>query len=311
MMRITLLVVLLVSFTLPNVLGQGCSDAGFCTMGAMKPDQNFSRKINFKLRSAELVYYRGNSTLTPVIHSMTADLNFGFNARTSFQVKIPYQWVTGRLGDTEGLSDISISATRNIFRSSQFDLNLTIGGKIPTNTSNAKSANNLTLPMYYQTSLGSYDIIAGLSLLSKKWLFAIGYQQALTANENDFTWGEWVRFPDKEYLGEYDVGIGLRRGIDLMFRAERNFRYSNYSFNVGILPIYRITADQGLLRTRENGARIETTGLALSTLGGFTYHFNVSSSVKIIYGYKLIDRNTNPDGLTRDDVLTIAYQVRF
>ncbi len=28
--------------------GQGCSDAGFCTMGAMKPDQGFNKKIQLK-----------------------------------------------------------------------------------------------------------------------------------------------------------------------------------------------------------------------------------------------------------------------
>lgn len=310
-MRIFIAIIIFSALTIRIGLSQGCSDAGFCTMGAMKPDQNFSRKIDFKLRSAEIVYYRGKSTLTPVIESVSADLNFGFNAKTSFQVKIPYQRVTGRLGDTQGLSDISISMTRNIFHSSKFDINLTIGTKIPTNNSDIKAKNNLTLPMYYQTSLGSYDIIGGLSLISKEWLFAVGYQQALTSNQNDFTWGEWVRFGDREYLSEYDVGIGLRRGIDVMFRAERNFRYSNFSFNIGILPIYRITSDQGIIRTRKNGSNINVTGLALSALAGFTYHFNVSNSVKLIYGYKFIDRDTNPDGLTRDNVLTVAYQVRF
>ncbi len=46
---------------------QGCSDAGFCTMGAMKPDQDYSKKVDFKLRSLELNYYHGQSTLSPVI----------------------------------------------------------------------------------------------------------------------------------------------------------------------------------------------------------------------------------------------------
>ncbi|MBV6647389.1 MAG: hypothetical protein KI790_18165, partial [Cyclobacteriaceae bacterium] len=187
----------------------------------------------------------------------------------------------------------------------------TIGGKIPTNDSDLKAENGFTLPMYYQTSLGSYDIVAGMSVLTKNWLFAVGYQQALTSNKNDFTWGEWVRFADREYLSKYDVGIGLRRGTDVMLRAERNFRFTNYSFNFGALGIYRITKDRGIIRTRENGGVPEITGLALSVLAGFTYHLNVSNSVKFIYGYKLDDRATNPDGLTRDDVITATYQVKF
>jgi hypothetical protein len=49
-----------------NALSQGCSDAGFCTMGAMKPDQPYNKKIQLKLRSMELSFYRGTTTTTPV-----------------------------------------------------------------------------------------------------------------------------------------------------------------------------------------------------------------------------------------------------
>ncbi|MEL7147729.1 MAG: hypothetical protein AAFO69_15245 [Bacteroidota bacterium] len=217
----------------------------------------------------------------------------------------------GTLGTNEGFGDISLAVTRNLLRTDKLDLNVTLGAKIPTNGSDAKNEMGFTLPGYYQTSLGTYDVVAGVSLLTKKWLFAFGYQQALTSNKNDFTWGEWVMFSDREYLNGYDVGIGLRRGIDIMFRVERNWRFVNYSFNIGLLPIYRITPDRGIIMTRENGNNIDVTGLALSTLAGFTYHIDVTNSVKIIYGYKLTDRPTNPDGLTRDNVLTVAYQLRF
>ncbi|MEQ9006571.1 MAG: hypothetical protein RLP12_01720, partial [Ekhidna sp.] len=71
---------------------QGCSDAGFCTMGAMKPDQNYSKRIAIKLRSVELNYYKGTSLLTPIIQAMTVDFTLGINDYSSFQIKLPYQW---------------------------------------------------------------------------------------------------------------------------------------------------------------------------------------------------------------------------
>ncbi len=328
---VSIIIVSILLVGIHKVSGQGCSDAGFCTMGAMKPDQNFSRKVNFKLKSIGLSYYRGKTTNTPIVRSLTADLNFGITDKLSVQLKIPYQKVTqggliagnrldnplsdtdsnGKPNNPKGIGDISLAVTRNIKRTEKFDLNATLGVKIPTRESNDKAENGLTLPGYYQISLGTYDIVAGLSFLTEKWLFAVGYQQALTSNKNDFTWGEWVEFPDREYLNSYDVGIGLRRGIDIMLRAERNWRFLNYSFNVGVLPIYRITPDQGIIFAREDGARVKVTGLALSTLAGFTYHLNVNSSVKAIYGLKLTDRLTNPDGLTRDNVFTVAYQLKF
>lgn len=90
--------ILLSSFDL--VFSQGCSDAGFCTMGAMKPDQSYNKKIQFKLRSMEMSFYRGTTTLTPIVYVATADLNFSLNRKYTLQVKLPFQFVEGRLGKT-------------------------------------------------------------------------------------------------------------------------------------------------------------------------------------------------------------------
>ncbi|HEY8934158.1 MAG TPA: hypothetical protein VIM65_03025, partial [Cyclobacteriaceae bacterium] len=55
----TSLTLLILVIALLKAQSQGCSDAGFCTMGAMKPDQPFNKKIEFKLRSMEVSFYRG------------------------------------------------------------------------------------------------------------------------------------------------------------------------------------------------------------------------------------------------------------
>src|SRR5688572_188068 len=124
--------VLLVLLSIQNCLGQGCSDAGFCTMGAMKPDQPFNRKLALRLRSIEMSFYRGTTPLTPIVYVATADFNFSLNAKTSLQFKLPYQAVQGRLANTGGLGDISLCITRTLYKSETFDINLSIGGKIPT-----------------------------------------------------------------------------------------------------------------------------------------------------------------------------------
>src|SRR5688500_5998907 len=129
---------------------QGCSDAGFCTMGAMKPDQPFNKKLSLRLRSIEVSFYRGTTPLTPIIYVATADFNFYINSKTSFQIKLPYQAVQGRLAKTSGLGDISLCITRSILKRENFDVNFSIGGKIPSNTS-SKDIDNRPLPMYYQT----------------------------------------------------------------------------------------------------------------------------------------------------------------
>ncbi|WP_420575693.1 hypothetical protein [Ekhidna sp.] len=297
---------------------QGCSDAGFCTMGAMKPDQNYSKRIAIKLRSVELNYYKGTSLLTPVIHAMTVDFTLGINDYSSFQIKLPYQWIKGNLGDNAGLGDISLSYTRLLKATDDWNINGTLGAKIPTNDANATVNNENTggmdspIHMYYQTSLGSYDAIAGISAISNNWLFATGIQIALTENNNQFAWSGFPNYPDQEYLEKYNRGPELKRGIDVMLRVERNWRFTNFNFSLGALPIWRITKDESIIPGTNERAKLDgTTGMALSVLASFGYHFDVNNSIKIIQGIKITDRDFNPDGLTRNDVLSISYVYKF
>ena len=305
-----------------SAFSQGCSDAGFCTMGAMKPDQAYSKKINFKLRSIEFSQYRGTTTLSPIIYVANMDVSVGISDRLGFQVKLPYQWTTGNFGSSSGIGDISLSVTRFFGKVGSFDLNATIGAKIPTNGSDLASngerwpgSEGLVLPMYQQVSLGSFDIIFGASLINEKWLFAVGYQDALTANNNTFKWSDWTPvYPSESYVQQYDRATKLKRGTDIMFRIERNFRFARYNFNIGLLPIYRITKDQIVDNPSGEGEYIKlenTTGLASSILMGAGYNFNINNSIKLTYGQKLTQREVNPDGLTRHNVIILAYLFRF
>lgn len=309
----TFTTLLLASVLTTTTFAQGCSDAGFCTMGAMKPDQPFNKKIELRLRSMELTFYRATTTLTPVIYSATADLNFSLNAKTSFQLKVPFQMIKGRLAKTSGMGDLSLCLTRSVYKTETFDINVSLGTKIPTNSSD-KTENGAPLPMYYQTSLGTYDAIAGISLITRNWLFATGIQHPFNRNRNQFFWGDphWVAQPERAaYIHEYAPAKNLRRGTDVMFRVERNFRFSRLNFSIGALPIMRINNDE---ITAADGTRVKPAkahGMALSALATAGYSFNVRTGVRILVGHKIFNRDVNPDGLTRELINTVTYFYRF
>ena len=300
-----------------EVYSQGCSDAGFCTMGAMKPDQPFNKRVSLKLRSMDLSFYRGTTTLTPIVYVTTADFNFSLNRKNTFQLKVPYHHVEGKLGNTTSIGDISICFTRSVYTSDKFDLNVSMGGKIPTNNSDTRNGENQVLPMYYQTSLGTYDFIAGLSMINRKWLFATGIQIPLNANKNSFDWHRWVE-PDAdelEYVTHYANATSLWRGTDVMLRIERNFRLSRFNFSAGLLPIYRITSDRITnfkeVRTSQDASGNVAQGLALSWITTAGYNFNVKSGIKLLVGHKIVQRTFSPDGLTRELVSSITYSYKF
>lgn len=295
--------------------GQGCSDAGFCTMGAMKPDQPFNKKVEFKLRSMEFSFYRGTTTASPIVYAATADLNFSLSQKTFFQLKIPYQAVEGNFDKTSGLSDLSLSLTRVLKTSENYDINFTLGGKIPSSGADLKrSTDGAPLPMYYQVSLGSYDFVSGISLKNRSWLVATGIQIAFNQNDNNFTREAWQEpvYPDFNYVKKHHDSRKLKRGTDVMLRLERNFRYSQFNFSVGALPIFRITKDE--IEDPLTGSRAKqegTTGMALSAIVTAGYSFDVRSGVRLLLGQKITQRKVNPDGLTRNMVSTLSYYYRF
>jgi hypothetical protein len=279
-------------------------------MGAMKPDQPFNKKISLRLRSIEVSFYRGTTPLTPIIYVATADLNFSLNSRTSFQIKLPFQAVRGQLARTSGVGDISLCVTRTLVSNEKFDVNFSIGGKIPSNNS-SKDVDGLPLPMYYQTSLGTYDFITGISVISRKWLFATGIQHPFNKNGNQFLWEAWQGTSEEDYINRYNQSKELKRGTDIMLRVERNWRFSRLNFSLGILPIYRINNDEISLA---NGTRVKpqgAKGLALSGIFTAGYSFNVKSGIKFLAGHRIVQRDTNPDGLTREFVSTLGCYYRF
>lgn len=312
---LTLCFALFIGFSL---YGQGCSDAGFCTMGAMKPDQPFNKKALVKLKSMELSFYRGKTTTSPIIFVSTIDMSFNLvDDKTFLQVKLPYQAVNGNFGKTSGIGDISLAITRNLYSSEKFDIGLTLGGKIPVNNSDLKSKENgLQFPMYYQTSLGTYDFVTGISLVNRKWLFATGLQHPFNENKNQFTYAAWIPVyqngKEEGYVRTYWPAYHLKRGTDIMFRAERNFRYARFNISLGALSINRISKDEVTDPNTNERVKLEgTTGMAFTVIGTFGYNFSVKSGVRLLVGKKLKDRVINPDGLTRENVTTISYYYRF
>lgn len=301
-------------------LAQGCSDAGFCTMGAMRPDQSYNRRIQIRLRSIELTHYTGFTRFDDIIYNYVADVSIGINSKNTVQIKLPYVYVDGALADTHGIGDISLSLTRNIVNTERYQVNLTAGTKIPTGAVDIDNSEGQSLPMYNQTGLGTYDAVAGLSFISDKWLLATGVQKPFGEIESRFVWMDWLGDPLEEKALEYTQARSLRRGTDLMLRVERNFRFTNYNFSTGLLPIYRLENDIiSVPDVDENGNIFDyhdkvvegSMGLALTWLGSVGYQFNTRLGIKVIQGIRLIQRHKNPDGLSRKMVNNVSLVYKF
>jgi hypothetical protein len=301
-----------------GVFAQGCSDAGFCTMGAMRPDQHRSKHINLKINALEFTQHFGYTKFGDYILSYIADVDVFINPKTSAHFKLPYTFVFNKMPTVNGLGDISLSITHTFLQKEHFQIAGTFGGKIPTN-GNDLSYKGIPLPSYYQTSLGTYDLVAGVGITYKNWLVSTGYQQALNRTKNQFL--RYVEngvpknsFDGTEYADEAGVYANskeLQRKPDVMLRVERNFRIGRFNAHIGILNIYRLSNDEA---TNFKGQRIEildSKGLTVNGLIGAGYRFSTRSAIKFLFGRKLSAKERNPDGLSREYVNNISYEVRF
>ncbi|NJO02455.1 MAG: hypothetical protein HC880_12880 [Bacteroidia bacterium] len=281
----------------------------------MKADQKFDRRAKVHFRSLEISQYVARTHFEDIVYALTLEANLGINDRFTIQAKAPYMWVRNAVNTwkTNAWGDVSLSFTYVLHKTEAYQISGTAGAKFPTNNSDLRLPNGRPLPMYFQTSLGTYDLVLGASYLSRDWLLAVGYQQPLHhINANTFIYEAWEDTPSLADALLYVESLNLRRKGDVMGRIERNFRLSRFSFNFGLLAIHHLGLDQ--VTDPTSGEEIEdprSHGTALSFLAGATYRASVRSHFKLLLGNRIIRRKQNPDGLSREQVLNFGYQFNF
>jgi hypothetical protein len=310
-MKQTLLAIYLL-FTSYISFSQGCSSAGFCTMGALKADQTFSPIKKVRLNYVELSHLVAFTGLGETIQASTIDASISISSKNKIQLRLPYAWVQGDLGKTSGFGDVYFTYTRSLFQKNNYNISVMAGTKLPRFSTNFSTKDNLPLPMYYSPSLGTYDLILGASFINKSWLLGIGFQKPIynRSIDNQFSANAWMDSPLEQQAQKYTYSVGLQRGSDIMLRIEKNIRFNRYNFHVGLLPVYRIEADEVLednIRKKLKGSQ----GLAMTGILGAGYNFDLHSRIKLFYGHRLVARDSNADGLMKTSVTTIAYEWRF
>lgn len=302
---------LLLIISILKVKSQGCSDAGFCTMGSLKhSEENDSLKLN----TAKVILSYGIGEQGTTIIQTIPEVNFSLVKNNTIQLRLPYMFINGNLGSNEGIGDWALSITQSFVKKKKIKLNLTIGIKIANNHSDdliGRVVTNelLPLPMPYQTSLGTNDLVLGTSLEYKRWYFGIGYQHVLVnKNKNGFLRIKWSDYADAQKYFESNL---LDRGDDALLRIERIFNIKKFSCTAGLIGIYRMQKDKISNFQNEEIDVNGSDGLTLNLTGSTQYNFSQKFSLNISFGMPLIVREVRPDGLTRKLVLNTSLNYIF
>lgn len=292
-------------FGIPSFLwGQGCSDAGICSTGIMASGYNDEQGETFNNRYPEIYtglgfsYGLGEKFIS--VFRLESETNIRISKGSSIDLKIPYIISVGQLGSAAGPGDIGINFNTILGYPSPCNTRfyLTAGFRIPTNNSDLKNNDNFDLPMAYQSSLGTFDLLIGLKAdLSDSYSISTGYQHPIKhINSNTFNPSDFNNSNSQKFLST----PGFKRSPDAILRIQRNYEIKKHFAFASILFIYHITEDSFI--NEISGIREKYEGSS-----GFTVNlsnhidFNLSDlwKLKLAAGFPVYSRHVRPDGLTR------------
>jgi len=301
-----LIIVVGIICTTTNSKAQGCSDAGFCTIGNLAP----SPSIETKKQKLTLLLPFGLGDEKVFVFAPGIQYENQFNNRWSIQAKLTANTANGNLGNATGLGDVYLSGTYSWPTKKGWRVSATLGTKLPLNQSDLQKGNR-SLPMQYQSSLGTIDLITGLAITNDQWQFAAGLQQPLSGiNRNHFLPIYWNNADAARYPPSNDFN---RKG-DVLLRASYTYdTHKKFRFNAGLLGIYHLQEDTYIDAAYSKSAIMikGSKGLTLNATVAAWYRLGSRFQLGLVAGTPLAARDIRPDGLTRKFVVAPEISWNF
>ncbi len=279
---------------------QGCSDAGVCTLNALKPTGSTELTRNhFKIG-----YTNGLADYDISVNGGYLEYGRMFSKRFGIDVKVAALGQSGNNISEFGSSDFYLNGKYGFNEKTA----VTLGAKIPLNKAD-KQMNGLGLPMDYQSSLGTFDLILGISHSVGRFHLVAAYQQPLTQNENTFL---AEAYDPTSKLREFQSTNQFERAGDVLLRVSYPFHFGEkLRITPSLLPIYHLADDKF---TDSAGKQQSIEGSNGFTLNGnvyVDYSVGKNGNLQLSLASPFIVREARPDGLTRGYVVGLEYGVNF
>jgi len=285
------------------VYSQGCSDAGFCTVPTLKTISKIDSAVRM-MNYMKLGISYGIAQYNVSIVSPFVEYRGKIGEKISTAVKVLYAVHHGDLATTRGLTDIIASVDYQVAGSAK----AVLGIKVPFNKADQQK-NGLPLPMAYQTSLGTADIILGMAITGKYFSLTTALQQPFIQNRNEFLRED---YPDGILTDNYISTKDYHRKGDVLLRLSHpaNFRNQKFTLISSILPIYHLGNDSYVDSTGLRSEIIGSRGLTLNLNVFLQYRVNASNHIEISAGAPIIAREVRPDGLSQFSI-GVEYMIHL
>jgi hypothetical protein len=184
--------------------------------------------------------------------------------------------------------------------------------KLNVNSTTLRDERLRSLPMPYQTSLGTTDILFGANYRIGRWTAALAYQYVWKdQNGNGFDHLFWMEVPEAQ---GYFESAALERADDAVARIQYAFTWEDLIVQPGLLAIWHVYEDKRWdpAGSPDRPIPIEgSDGLTLNLTADARYELSDTWSLEASFGSPLITREVRPDGLTRSMVLNAGVRLAF
>ncbi|RKS03552.1 hypothetical protein [Flavobacterium sp. 102] len=283
-----------------TVLAQGCSDAGVCSIGNSFDKENTSKN----LIETGSIYGVGEADVTYLSSYVTYSRTF--SEKWALSAKFTYSIADGSFGQRGQFGDAYLISNYKWAEKDKKQWSILTGFKFPFTTSNAK-INGYSLPLDYQASLGTFDLILATNYKLSQWDFNLGFQIPVFNNNKNSYFAEYSGTDDFPSTNLFE------RKSDALFRTTYTYQTLNkkFTFKPNVLFLYHLGEDsyENIFSQREI---IEgSDGLTINGNLITSYSLNAKSSLELSLATPFVVRDIRPDGLTRAFTAGLIYKVSF
>jgi len=288
--------------------GQGCSDAGFCTLHSIKNNTKNAAEVDKKNELA-FGFNFGKGERYTSIYNLEVEYTRTITKRTSVNGKLGYSAISGELANTNGLTDLFLSVNHSFDIKSKWQKSFLVGLKLPFDKSDIVK-DGIHLPMPYQTSLGTTDLVLGLNFIRNSFGATVALQQPLKSiNGNKFRPED---YPSVPLANRYLPSDEFSRKGDVLLRFSYNFDFTKrFSIRPSLLSIYHEANDTYLTANKMRTEIANSAGLTINGNVFADYKLKNGSSFELSLGTPFVIRTNRPDGLTRSFVAAVEYRIEF
>lgn len=281
---------------------QGCSDAGFCSLDGIQSSdsQNNSFKNQFTLGSSYGIADHGITIIAPYFSYQRS-----LGESLSISTKLTSIQQSGGEIKNSGLSDVFVSARYQLSSKT----NLTAGAKLPLSDGNEFFNSVDPLPLDFQPSLGTTDIIVGFATKVKTLQINVATQLPISQGENTFL---SEAYDSSSFYSEFQSTNNYNRKGDVLLRGTYEIsKTEKLRFTSSLLSIYHLGNDTYEDTNNVEKEIEESSGLTVNLNLFLDYNLSHNSSLNFSVGSPIVVRKIRPDGLTRSFIATIAYRYQF